>query len=146
MSMQECVTLHHSSGRIYEQIENTTMRLNNFDHPSFKEVKNSLLQEIRGYHSTDRIKPNLHLMMLPGTMQNHHLCVTPATSASYQNSNANLVRSLSLNVIDASSDVDDCVANDFCSYNNNRGYDSNSRNNSRKNNEYSNNNNNYENN
>ena len=138
--MQECVALHHSSGRIYNQIEKTRIYLKNLDHPSFKTVKNSLLQEIRSYHSTDRIKPNQHIMMLPGTTQNHHSCGTPDTSASHQNSNANRISSLFLNDIDTSSDVDDYVANYFRTCNNNRGCNNNSRNISR------NNNNNYQNN
>ena len=49
MAMQEHITLHHSKGRIYTPIEKTRMHLNNLNHPSFKEVKNYLLQEIRGY-------------------------------------------------------------------------------------------------
>ena len=36
IAMQEHITLHHSSSRIHNQIEKTTMCLNNVDHPSFK--------------------------------------------------------------------------------------------------------------
>ena len=36
IAMQEHITLHHSSSRIHNQNEKTTMCLNNVDHPSFK--------------------------------------------------------------------------------------------------------------
>ena len=115
MAMQEHVNLNHSSGITHTQIEKTRMCLNNLDHPSFKEFKNSLLQEMYGRHSTDRTKPNLCLITLLGTIQNHYLCVAPSTSTSYHNYNSSLINSLSLNNIDTSSDVDEHVNNAFCS-------------------------------
>ena len=74
--MQECVTQYKSCNRQHNPIEETRMYLRNLDNLSFKEVKNSLLQELRGQFAEESyLKHNLHLVMLPKPMQKHHLHV-----------------------------------------------------------------------
>ena len=68
VAMQEHFHREKSCNGDYSSIEHTRMYLANLDYTSFKEDKNSLLQEIRGNKLIESTaKPNLHLMMLTGT-------------------------------------------------------------------------------
>ena len=109
------------------------MCLRNLDHPSFQEVKNSLIQEICGQFATDSyVKPNLRLIMRPGTIQNHHLHVNPASSASNNVPNTNAINYLSIADNNDIESTDEHVINAFSSYDhNNRNTTSNFRNNNR---------------
>ena len=113
------------------------MNLTKLDNPSFQEVKNSLLQEIRGQKLIDSTtKPNLRLTILPGTMEKHRLCVKPILSnASTRSNNINSLSnsdnnnttsqpindsSLSINDEDERNDTYGCVINACYSFKNNR--------------------------
>ena len=94
------------------------MCLKILDHPSFKEVKNSLLQELRGQFATDYCaKINLRLIILPGTMQNHHLHVKLVGSVSNNTPITNVINSLSINDNEDRENADACVINSFLGYN-----------------------------
>ena len=81
ITMQEHVYRDNSCKRDHKYIEQSRMYFTNLDYPSFKEIKNSLLQEVRDLRIVDTdLKPNLRLLMLLGTMENHHLHAKPITS------------------------------------------------------------------
>ena len=110
------------------------MCVKNLYNPTFKEVKNSLLQELRGQFAADSCAtPNLRLIMLPRTMKNHHFHVKPAGSASKNAPIANTINYLSINDNDDTENIDEHVVNSLRSYNSNRNARSNYRNNNRNN-------------
>ena len=122
------------------------MRLTNLEHPSFKEVKISLLQEILGLRIayTDS-KPILNFLMLLVAIENYHLYAKPITSNNSNRShninslfsNNDMGNNASHSVSTSSppingnenNDIDDYVRNAFRSFNKNRNNNTNHNNN-----------------
>ena len=73
-AIQNHIELEKSSGRKYYEIEITRMFLSNLNSPRLTPIAHALKQELRGLsYNENNITPNLKLMMLPGTITNHHL-------------------------------------------------------------------------
>ena len=84
------------------------------EHLSFKEVKNFLLQEIRGQFATDSYaKQNLRLIILPEIAPKNLLLLKQAGSASNDASITNAINSLSINGNEDTKHIDACVTNSF---------------------------------
>ena len=98
------------------------MFLSNLDSPHLKPVANALKQELRGLtYKADNIAPNMHLLMLPGTITNHHLYSTSALhtlAPSTINSQCYQVNSL-LSTTDQV-DLDNFIINTFSNFNTSR--------------------------
>ena len=107
IAMQEHISLELSCNRKNNHIKQIRMCLNNLDDPIFNEVKNSLLQEIRGKFNLDTCaRPKLRLYMLHATIQKHHSHVKPAIPTSTDMHRNNNISSLSINDDDALEDAD----------------------------------------
>ena len=98
------------------------MFLSNLDSLHLKPVANVLKQELRGLtYKADIIAPNMHLLMLPGTITNHHLYSTSAShtlASSTFNSQRHQVNSLSSTTDQV--DLDDFIINAFSNFNTSR--------------------------
>ena len=116
------VELEKFSGRTYHKIEETRMFLSNLDSPHLKPIANALKQELRGLaYDTDDISPNMQILMLPGTITNHHLYSTSASTSSTPNAintQHNQVNSLSSTTDQV--DLDNFIINAFSNFNTSR--------------------------
>ena len=114
--------LEKLSSQTYHLIKETRMFSSNLDSLHLKPVANTLKQELRGLtYKTGNILPNIQLLILPGTITNHHLY---STSASYSltpstiNSQYYQVNSLSSTTDQV--DLDNFIINTFSNSNTSR--------------------------
>ena len=119
LAMQHCIKLESPSDRDHTAIEQSRMFLSTLDDDSYKPIAHSLLQELRTIRDSRSLPPNMHLMMLPGAIDNHHLKGT--TSTRPNNHNNNLAHANVANLDSSGTpDVEDIVINSFRNFNINR--------------------------